>query len=731
MKLPPVRQIRRLALAAAAAVVLVLTATYAVRRWRAEQARQQVTAPMPGDVQQQSERFTFSRSELGRTIFTVQALRTIERAGKTVVLEDVAVTIHGRQGDRADEIRTARCEYDLGETGIITCPGEVAVRLGSGLRPSGGAADRSIQLSTSAVQFDTNRGTAWTEQRVEFSFPQGSGEALGLRYQATEPRVRLERQVAIQVRRSAGAPVDIRGAQLHYFAVANAFELVPPLELRVEHRRLTAERLRVELDDDFRTRRIEAHGRVLAQVQDGERPLLIRAAQAVADYSAAGYIEQLRAQGQVEFEAQGKTSKERLTCEEALFAFDARHRDIERITASGAARLVSETSAEVRELRAPVIELVAGPTERILAPRPRGTLVLRRGASEQRTIVADRLELQFGEQQRLRALDATGTVETESRTESRGETTASENLRARFDTQGRLEAAEQWGRFRYRGGGWQAQAGRADYHAATATFVLREQPAFWDATNRTTARTVELEEKTGVLRAEGDVRTTYQPSSGATGGFGSSEPAHLAAEHLRVERARGWARYEGQARLWQGQNRLAAQAIELERAPRQLVAEGNVTGLFLEAAAEGAPERETPATPQAIRIRSERFTYFEGERHGIFEGRVAAQNGFGTLTAPRLEVFLAEQAGGGARLERALATGGVLIEQAGGQARSEQAEYRADEQTVALWGGTPTIFDRQRGTTTGHRLTLFLADGSIAVDSAEGTRTITRRPWAQ
>ncbi|MGH9787288.1 MAG: hypothetical protein ACRD4U_01120, partial [Candidatus Acidiferrales bacterium] len=259
-------------------------------------------------------------------------------------------------------------------------------------------------------------------------------------------------------------------------------------------------------------------------------------------------------------------------------------------------------------------------------------------------------------------------------------------------------------------------------------YLLREQPAVWDAQTRTTAREIQLDDRTGLLRADGEVRTTYNASADSPGlpaqaGFGSGEPAHLAAERLRAERASGRAVYQGKARLWQGESRLAADSIELTRTPRRLVAEGNVSGHFLDAASsEGSTRR-------AVQVTSQRFTYIEADRRGLFDGGVVAHNDFGTLHAPQLEVFLAR--GGSGRLERALARGGVLIEGDGAEATGEQAEYSTAAQTVSVWGGAPKISDPSRGTTAGDRLTLFLADGTIRVDSAEGTRTVTRRPWTR
>ena len=310
MNRPPVEQLRRLALAALVVVTLVLGASYAVRRWRAYQARRAVPAAIPGDVQQQAEKFTFSRSEEGRTLFTLQASRTIERAGKTTVLEDVVAIIYGRRGDRADEIRTGRCEYDVGGTGEIHCPGEVTLNLGRGGRSALLARPApSIQLTTAEVRFDPARGVAWSDQPVHFAFPQGTGEAVGLRYQPQEPTVQLEKQVAIRLERGAGSFVQIHGAQLHYYASTQVLELLPPLGLQVDDRNLVADRVRMKLDSNFRMQRIEATGNVRARGQQDGRELTMRAPRVEAVYAADGGIEQLRASESVEFEARGRESQ--------------------------------------------------------------------------------------------------------------------------------------------------------------------------------------------------------------------------------------------------------------------------------------------------------------------------------------------------------------------------------------------------------------------------------------
>ena len=736
MKRPPIKVLRRLALAAALAMVVVLAGSYGLRRWRAYQARREVPAAIPGDVQQQAEKFTFSRSEGGRVLFTVQASRTIERAGKSTVLEDVVTVIYGRSGERADEIRTDRCEYDRGGTGQIYCPGEVTIRLGGEVsRPSAGG-EHWIRLVTSGMRFDPEPGVAWTDQPVRFRFSGGWGEAVGLRYQPGEPALQLEAQVSIHLARGAEAPVRIEAARLHYYARRQVLELLPPLSLRLQDRLLVADRVRMELDQNLRTRRIEAVGHVRARgVQDG-RQLTMQARRAVALYSPEGALQQLSASGSVRFTAESQESRETLSCREAVFHFSPPRQRLERVVAAGDAELVLRTPEETRELRAPVMELTLGSQDgdrQLLTARRRAALVLRQPSGEERILVADRIELEFQQKRRLRRLAASGSVETKLvRPGAPLQMTSSEELRARFDSEGKLAEAEQWGGFRYQGENSWAEAGRAHYRGETQTVLLTEEPAIWDATTRTTARRIELEETTGRLRAEGEVRTTQRPAAGQKGGFGSSAPVNLAADRLWAERARGWARYEGHARMWQDESRLAADVIELFRSPRKLVGEGHVRGLFF----------ETPAAPEAsanpggrrrpVTVTARRFTYLESERRGVFEENVVARNDFGTLTAPRLEVFLAAGPGGETvSLERAHASGGVRIQQPGRQATSERADYRADARTVILSGGSPTITDLQGSSITGSQLTLFLADGRIRVDSEEGERTVTRRPWTQ
>jgi hypothetical protein len=97
----------------------------------------------------------------------------------------------------------------------------------------------------------------------------------------------------------------------------------------------------------------------------------------------------------------------------------------------------------------------------------------------------------------------------------------------------------------------------------------------------------------------------------------------------------------------------------------------------------------------------------------------------GRIASSRTELFLAP-VNGVQQLTHAVATGGVTVWQQSRRGTAERADYSAGDGSFVLSGGNPTLFDADQGTTTGRKLTFFLADDRILVDSGEGTRTISR-----
>ena len=103
----------RRAVVAALALSILVTAGAYLHSIRKNTADVIVAPDLPEDAEQQVSGYRFTRSEGGRTVFTIHSRKTVTFGKKAgTVLEDVVAEIFGRTGTRRDVIRTRQCEYD-------------------------------------------------------------------------------------------------------------------------------------------------------------------------------------------------------------------------------------------------------------------------------------------------------------------------------------------------------------------------------------------------------------------------------------------------------------------------------------------------------------------------------------------------------------------------------------------------------------------------------------------
>src|SRR6516165_11011962 len=107
------------------------TGVYLKRRWTAHVEKSKAPPPAPHDVERQSSALTFSKGEGSHTIFTVQASKSTDFKGEDAsLLEDVKITVFGKNGDRNDVIHTQSCQYAKADGGV-QCNGDVQMELQS------------------------------------------------------------------------------------------------------------------------------------------------------------------------------------------------------------------------------------------------------------------------------------------------------------------------------------------------------------------------------------------------------------------------------------------------------------------------------------------------------------------------------------------------------------------------------------------------------------------------
>jgi lipopolysaccharide export system protein LptA len=196
--------------------------------------------------------------------------------------------------------------------------------------------------------------------------------------------------------------------------------------------------------------------------------------------------------------------------------------------------------------------------------------------------------------------------------------------------------------------------------------------------------------------------------------------------------------YSGRTRLWQGDAVIEAERMELERTTQGLEAIGKVRGVFPEAAIDEKARQEKikddAETLRAqrgaekagvVKFTAGRLAYSGAEGKARLEEAVTLESSTARLAAREI-ILTFTPTGGVQRVSSAEGLGGCTIRQGERRGAAERCRYDAAEGKFILMGGEPSLSDPVLGVTTGRQLTFFLADDRILVESAEGTRTVTR-----
>jgi lipopolysaccharide export system protein LptA/lipopolysaccharide export system protein LptC len=718
---------------ALAALLLAATVAgvYGYYAWRAAEQRRQLPPTPPPTVRQQAAEFSFSRLEGGRKLFTVRASRTTEFARDSLNrLEDVRITLFGRRGDRFDRIRTRQCDYDAA-AGRITCGG--AVQLALAAAPVGSAPDDDwteitpapdiVLVETAQVTFENATGVVHTDQPVEFTFPGGTGRAVGISYDSRAGIARLHGAVFLRVgpgSPAGTAPVGLSGTRLEFRRDDHTLQLAGPVRAHQAGREFAAGTLRFKLDPSFRVRRARASGQPQLVVRAPDGLQILRATEFSVELQATGGLERFVADGHVELQAEGPARREALSAGRLVAEFAPGDLWPRELHVFGSVRVQSRREGQMLELTATELHARRARESRdrielAEAEAAGGVLTWLAGDGEHLRLSGRRLQAQFDRGNRLREMTGAGEIELRRTVAGRPEQSSrSHTFALRFAQEGGWSELEQSGDVHYRDGERTAQAERARFLRAEDALQLRGGVVLREGALRTTADSVDVWLGRGELEAEGAVRTSFL--EGSAGPDFASTPAHVAAERLHLRRDLGRAVFSGGVRLWQGTAMIEAAQMEFDRAAGRLLAETAVRALVVEAAA-------TP--PRPWRVVADWLEYRSAEGVLRLQRGVQAESADIRLRAPQLALYTTDEAGA-RRVLRAEASGGVLVQQGRRHATAEHAEYFAREEKFVLRGGTSALHDDLGNSVSGAELTFYRASDTILVKSEEGSRTLTR-----
>jgi lipopolysaccharide export system protein LptA len=210
-----VYRLRRLLAATAVLLTLVVVGMYFYARHKVVNVLKEVHGKIGIDIKQTASGFQFSKSDGKRTLFTIQAsdLKEFKWNGRAE-LHNVSIVLYGRDSSRFDQIYGDDFAFDQ-KTGDVTAKGEVQIDLVS--NPAGlTSPDQTtpkelknpIHLKTRDLVFNRDTGNAATDARVEFSTPQATGWAVGVKYAGKSNTLTLTSQLHVVLSGVNAAVID-------------------------------------------------------------------------------------------------------------------------------------------------------------------------------------------------------------------------------------------------------------------------------------------------------------------------------------------------------------------------------------------------------------------------------------------------------------------------------------------------------------------------------------------
>jgi lipopolysaccharide export system protein LptA len=778
--------------AVAALSLASLTAgVYLQRKWVEHREQKKAPPPAPRDVTKLTNGITFSKGAGTQKIFTVEAAKATDFKDKDAsLLEDVKITIFGKIGARHDVIHTQSCQYDK-VSGNIACSGEVKIDFESAADAERAAknpeapATQKMHVETRRVTFNRVSGTAQSDQPVQFVFPNGEGQAVGVEYHSEEGTVRLLRDVRMLLtppkdkaagknpaKSSGQDPVHVTGRSLDFARDSRVMHLQGPVEAYTTKARLTAGELTMTLDTTFHAETLVAiagatgkNPEMTSQQADGATDL--SAETLTAHFAPAGWLTKIDGTGNVLGSRRSAKEEDEFSAQNALMDLLPKVNQPKELNLKGKVRMKSRANpvGSERLLQTSALMLEFADGQKGQGSKPKRAETLAAGSiewtdpamsggtpgtaanGEARTkLQADKLEMEFGSEGKAKQLTAAGNVQTERAVAGSPLQTASAQTGvAQLLPTGGWSQMDLQGGVKLKEGDRSGQADHAVFVRAAQTALLTGRAMARDATTETQAPRITFNQGTGDIRAEGGVRSTDFSAKGSAVQL-APVPVNVSSDRLQANSKSGRALYIGHARLWQGDSVMEADSIELLRDAKIMNAAGNVRAVFPQTASPPAAQTiamQAPAKkPQLWHVTAGTLTYHDAENRAHLEKNVVAQSAEQRMRAPVVDLYFtrsgtappvtasgssaANVPAGAQQISRALGTGGVVVDQGARRATAERGEYSAVDGKFVMSGGNPTIYDAAEGTTTGRQLTFFLADDTIIVDSENGSRTLTK-----
>jgi lipopolysaccharide export system protein LptA len=640
-----------------AVIAVLFTAVVAGMYFYARLRQHSVLGQVPGkisyDIKQTASGFQFSKSEAGRTVFTIRAKDVKEfKLNGRADLHDVSIVLYGRDTSRFDQIYGDDFTFDP-KSGNVTAKGLVQIDLEA--NPSGNAAPdqatpkelkNPIHLETTDLVFNRDSGDAHTDARVDFRTPQAAGWAVGVRYSAKSKTLTLASDVHLAISGENAANIFADHGEITR----------EPRVITLDHPRMERDSGTLQSDEatfylgrENEVERVVATGNVNAtskarpkskkksrkQIEDQDaEPLQARAdnAELILE-SKRNLLRTATLTGNVHLERGGAQP---MQGDAGSLVLDFVGQNVlQKAHASDGVKLTqrggsgangasfdgtsvsraspTKSTPQDFDITAPVIDFFVADGRRLERAQTSGAAKIEispaqnsKSPAPQRTVItAGRFDAKFAStpesKSRLTSIHGAPNAKIVSITPGAPDRiSTSQTVDASFLAEGGIASITQQGSVTYTDGlplekRTQAFADKAFYTPADRILVLTGNPRVSDGGMTTTANKIRIDRTTDDAIAEGDVKSTYSELKEDPNGalLASSSLIHVTAETMTAHNSPATAIYEGNARLWQDANIINAPTIQFDRDRRSLVAQGTASSpvltMLVQAKTAGTP----------------------------------------------------------------------------------------------------------------------------------------------
>lgn len=776
--LQSIAQLRKWLVWSAIGLLGVVSIAYYIAKLKVKPAFHRLPKELGIDIQQTSEGFTLSKSEGGRTIYTIRASNAVQfKKGGHADLKNVHIVVYGKAHDRFDQIYGEEFTYDP-ESGDVKGVGEVHIDL-QGYAEGPSKPDQAppdelknpIHILTQSLTFNQKTGQASTDEVVEFRTLQASGTARGAYYDSNTEQLLLKSDVHLVT--SGDNASDITGTSGTIQKNPREAVLNNAVIYQTD-RTLRTDKLSMLFEADNTVAHAQAEGNVNIEVR-GSTIVDVTAPHGDLNMGPNNTVKQAIVSGGAKFNTRGDNlshgSAETFILD---FETDNQPRYFHMVKN---ARIRQEpqpgkasSPGQPMEIAADQLnfvlengdELKAGDTvgtaQITIFPAPASAKTAKAsaktgqdiGSANSTTIAtAGKFHATFGVGNRMQALHGSPDARIVSRSPGDPDKTSiSQNLDVAFALDGGVEKLIQTGDFQYHEpsskpdtAGRAMFADKATYTPADQLLVLSGSPRAIDGGMTTTADGIRLNRQSGEAFADGNVKTTYSDLKPQPNGalLAASDPVHVTSLHMTSHQQPAVARYTGNVRLWQTGNVIRAPVIDFDQQNRTIVAHGDtaqsVSSLFVQQGKDGKPS--------PVDVTADKLTYIDAERRARYTGAVLVKSPTGTISSEQIDVYLkpadsvtAQSSApvkaaipgteGPSQIDHIVAIGKVVVTEPNRRAAGQRLVYTADDGKYFLTGKDASIFDAEHGQIWGDSLTFYSRDDRVLVESKAPAPTVTR-----